>query len=96
MTSAPCDGCVIGNEHLQPIPKSEKFRSTKLLKLIHSDLNGPPEVSSLGGSKYFISFIDDFSKWTVVFMVRRKSEPFQCFKEYHSYAKLTLASARLN
>jgi len=87
MNSTPCDGCVVGKGHRQPIPKSVKFRSTKLLELIHSDLNGPLEVPSLGGSKYFFSFIDDFSKWTVVFMIRKKSETFQCFKEYHSYAQ---------
>lgn len=83
-----CDGCVIGKGHRQPIPKSVKFKSTKLLELVHSDLNGPLDVPSLGGSKYFVTFVDDFSKWTVVYMIRRKSETFHCFKKYHSYAQL--------
>jgi len=84
----PCDGCVIGKGHREPIPKSVKFKSTTLLQLVHSDLNGPLEVPSLGGSKYFVTFIDDFSKWTVVYMMRNKSETFERFKQYHAYSQL--------
>ena len=73
-SATPCDGCVIGKGHREPIPKSVKFKSTKLLQLVHSDLNGSLEVPSLGGPKYFVTFIDDFSKWTVVYMMRKKSE----------------------
>ena len=37
-------------------------RASDLLSIIYSDLCGPFEVSSLGGNKYFVSFVDEFSK----------------------------------
>ncbi len=49
-------------------------RSTAVLDLVHSDVLGPANVPSLGGSRYFITFIDDYSKWTTVYTMRNKSE----------------------
>lgn len=45
------------------------------------------EGTSLRGSKYFVTFIDDFAKWTVMYTMKRKSDTFSCFKKYHSYAE---------
>lgn len=82
-----CTGCVYGKGHQAPIPKASTSRSSALLELVHSDVLGPVNVSSLGGSRYFISFIDDFSKWTTVFTMRYKSESFEYFKQFHKYAE---------
>ena len=54
-----CIGCVLGKSHRTTIPKVRDTRSTKLLQLVHSDVLGPVEVPSLGGARYFVSFIDD-------------------------------------
>ncbi|GBO39900.1 Retrovirus-related Pol polyprotein from transposon TNT 1-94 [Araneus ventricosus] len=48
------------------------------------DLWGPAPVNSLGGSKYFLSIIDDFSRKIDVFTLKSKSEVFSIFKEYLS------------
>lgn len=82
-----CTGCVLGKGHRQAIPKKAYSRSTKLLELVHSDVNGPIEVPSLGGSRYFVTFIDDYSRWTTLYTMKAKSEVFNCFKQYHSYAE---------
>ena len=82
-----CTGCTMGKGHRTPIPKNSSSISTQLLELIHSDVCGPLEVQSLGGSRYFVTFIDDYSKWTVVYTMRHKSDTFSCFKKFHTYAE---------
>ena len=54
---------------------------------MHSDVSGPIEVQSIGGARYFVSFIDDYSKWTVVYFMRRKSEVLACFKMFKTLAE---------
>lgn len=57
-------------------------RATKLLELVHSDVCGPMHTRSLGGSDYFVIFVDDYSWYTVLYCIKRKSEVFLKFKEY--------------
>lgn len=82
-----CEGCELGKAHRTTIPKVSHSKSKKLLELVHSDVNGPMEEASLGGSKYFVTFIDDYSKWTVMYTMKRKSDTLTYFKKYHSYAE---------
>ena len=57
-------------------------RANKILELVHSDVFGPASVPSLGKSVYYVSFIDDFSRNTWIYFLRRKSEAFDRFKEF--------------
>ena len=82
-----CVGCIYGKGHQAPIPKSSTSRRSAVLDLVHSDVLGPVNVPSLGGSRYFITFIDDYSKWTTVYTMRNKSESLECFKKFHKYAE---------
>ena len=47
--------------------------------LIDSDVWGPAQNVSLGGSRYFISFIDDYTRHTCIYLIERKIEVFDCF-----------------
>jgi len=53
-----------------------------ILELVHSDVFGPMSVPSLGKSVYYVSFIDDFSRNTWIYFLRKKSEVFDRFKEF--------------
>jgi hypothetical protein len=53
-----------------------------ILDLTHSDVFGPIPVPSLGKSVYYVSFIDDFSRKTWIYFLRKKSEVFNKFKEF--------------
>ncbi len=57
-------------------------RASKLLELVHSDVCGLMKATSRGGARYFITFIDDFSKKTHVYLLKTKGEVFDKFKEY--------------
>ena len=50
--------------------------------MVHSDVFGPVSVPSLGGSLYYVSFIDDFSRKTWIYFLRKKLEVFEKFKEF--------------
>jgi hypothetical protein len=52
---------------------SEETKEKGILELFHSDLFGLVLVPSLGGSMYYVSFIDDFSRKTWIYFLRNKS-----------------------
>ena len=82
-----CNGCIYGKGHRSPIPKKRSTNTNSVLQLIHSDVNGPFEVPSMGVSRYFITFIDDYSKWITVYPMKQKSEGLVCFKKFHKHVK---------
>ena len=47
---------------------------------MHTDVWGPAQVSSLGGSHYYVTFIDDATRNVWVYFLRQKSDVFQTFK----------------
>ena len=59
-------------------------QSTKKLELIHSDVCGPMQVDSVWGSRYFVTFVDDYSRCVAVYFVKHKSELFEKFKAFES------------
>ena len=82
-----CRGCMQGKSHRVEFPKVATTRATQLLELVHSDICGPFNVSSHGGSYYFITFIDDYSRFTRVMLLGSKDKAYQSFIEYHVWAE---------
>lgn len=76
-----CEACLEGKQSRSPF-KSEGKRATKLLEIIHSDVCGPMSVTSMSGKRYFVTFIDDFSRKVFVYMTRQKSDVFDCFVNF--------------
>ncbi|CDF39894.1 unnamed protein product [Chondrus crispus] len=59
-----CPACVFGKATRSVIPKQRSSsRAQNCLDLVHSDVCGPLEVQSIGGSRCFITFVDDHSNW---------------------------------
>jgi hypothetical protein len=59
-------------------------RAKGILELVHGDVFGLFFVPSLGGSLYYVSFIDYFSKKTWIYFLRSKKEVFKKFKQFKS------------
>lgn len=78
-----CDTCLKGKQSRLPF-KHTGTRATELLELIHSDICGPMEVSSLGKAKYFLTFTDDFSRKVFVYPIKNKSETLDKFKDFRN------------
>ena len=52
------------------------------MELIHSDFYGPMPSTSLSGYAYYVSFIDDYSKKTWIYFLKKKDEVSGKFKEF--------------
>lgn len=76
-----CKVCIEAKQPRLPF-KSCGNRSKNVLDLIHSDLCGPMEMMSIGKAKYFVTFIDDYSRKIYVYFLNSKSETFQAFQEF--------------
>ena len=81
-TDRKCEGCAYGKQSRQPFSKNCSQKNTQPLELIHSDVCGPMNVTSVGGSRYFVTFIDDCTHYTTVYMLKKKSEVLDKFKEF--------------
>ena len=52
------------------------------LEIVHSNLCGPMQTPSIGGSHYLLTFIDDYTRKTWVYLLKQKIEMFECFHNY--------------
>lgn len=69
-----CESCVMGKQVRLPYTTNKNIRSNRVLELIHTDVCGPISESAYDGSRYFVTFSDDFSRASMICCIRRKSE----------------------
>lgn len=78
-----CRGCAMGRYAKAPFPASDS-RSTRILDLIHSDVNGRMSSPFLSGFEYYVLFIDDYSRKTWIYFLKTKGEVFKRFQEFRA------------
>jgi hypothetical protein len=76
-----CEACAEGKSHRAPFKPVGEVESKKRLQLVHSDVAGPMKTESFGGTRYFVTFIDDYSRCVTVYPITHKSEVLDKFKE---------------
>jgi transposase InsO family protein len=81
--NSPCESCILGKHKRTSFPQSST-QDKQHLEMVQSDLCGPMETESIGGSFYFLMFIDDFSRKIWMNFLKHKSETFAKFKEFKS------------
>src|SRR5579871_5570660 len=81
-----CDHCLYRGQHRIP-SNYQASRAMKILKLIHTDICGPMKTTSIGNTKYFMLFIDDYSRMTAVYFLENRSNAFNKFQEYKAYVE---------
>lgn len=77
-----CEGCILGKQHRDSFPVGKSWRASKPLELVHADICGPMQTLSLNKNKYFIVFVDDFSRRTWVYFIKKKSDAFVIFQQF--------------
>lgn len=77
-----CEGCQLGKQHRLSFPHGQAWRGTAPLELMHTDVFGPMRTPSLYQSRYFILFIDDFTRMTWVYFLHERSEVFTVFQKF--------------
>lgn len=75
-----CKGCMKGKQNRRSFEVGKTRRATKQLQLVHTDILGPIEVKISRSHRYFINFIDDFSRNTWVYFLNEKSEALEKFR----------------
>ena len=58
------------------------FRETKLLELIHYDLGDLKHILPRGGKKFYVTFVDDYFRFTRVYWLRNRDGAFDMFLSY--------------
>ena len=56
--------------------------SNRLIGNNNTDVCGPMSVEARGGYRYFLTFIDDLSRYGYIYLMNHKSETFEKFKEF--------------
>ena len=73
-----CVSCQLGKQPTLPFNTSESI-STVIFDLIHSDVWGPSSVFSICGFRYFVVFVDDYSRYSWIFHIKHHSELLQVY-----------------
>jgi histone deacetylase 1/2 len=80
-----CDYCQLAKSHQLPYPVSTSV-STTPLELVFSDVWGPAPVF-VGKHEYYVSFIDDFSKFTWIYLLKKRSDVYQVFQNFQQFVE---------
>ncbi len=77
-----CEPCTAGKHHRSPFPVGGGTRAEKPLDLVHSDVCGKLNTKSVRGAEYFLTFIDDCSRYIWIYFLKTKDEVFSRFLEW--------------
>jgi transposase InsO family protein len=78
----PCAACQAGKQVGSTHHSKDVMTTSRPLELLHMDLFGPVAYLSIGGSKYGLVIVDDFSCFTWVFFLQDKSETQGTLKRF--------------
>lgn len=77
-----CECCLKGKLARKPFPPVVERKANRPLGLIHTDLCGPMETATPSGNRYIMTLIDDFSRFTTVYLLKTKDEAAGKIKEF--------------
>ena len=75
-----CIECIKGKQ--TNIKKLGANRCSDVLELIHTNICGPLPTASWNGQQYFITFIDDYSRYGYLYLIHEKSQALDVFKAF--------------
>jgi len=77
-----CEGCVLSKYLREKFDTRKTHRASSPLDLIHGDLMGPFTHPFINKASYVLTFIDDFSRYTWVYLLRDRSKVFAHFEDF--------------
>jgi hypothetical protein len=83
-----CEGCVLGKHSQEKFDKEKSQRDSTPLDLIHNDLMGPFPHPYIRKVRFVLIFVDDFSRFTWIYFLRKKSEVFQHLKDFKALVEI--------
>ena len=82
-----CSSCLLGKQSDAVMPNGPGSETLMILGRVHTDVM-VVNVTTDGGRKYAVTFMDEFSRHVKVYLISKKSEVFNCFKLYRAWAEL--------
>jgi hypothetical protein len=79
-----CESYILRKKHREKFVSGVSYREKSPLKIVKKDLCRPMQTPCLNGSVYFMTFIDDFSRKTWLYLLKQKFEAFDVFKRFRS------------
>jgi hypothetical protein len=76
------EGCVLGKKPQEKFDKGKSQRASAPLDVIHNDLMGPFPYPSINKARFFLIFVDDLSRFTWIYFLRKNFEVFQHLKDF--------------
>ena len=84
LSSLPCESCQLGKHTRVSFPKRLNNRAKSPFELVHTDVWGPCRTASTLGFQYFVTFIDDYSRCTWLFLMKNRAELFSIFQKFYT------------
>ena len=78
-----CDVCELAKHTRATYPSSSE-RSQNPFEVVHSDVWGPSVVTSLLGERWYVTFIDGFSRCTWLYLLKQKCDVLSAFKNFYA------------
>ena len=86
-----CESCVYAKATRKSIPNErEGNRATSFAEEVHSDLWGPAPVETKGKKRYYITFTDDKTRLTNIYLLAKKNDAFESYKDYEAWCRTQL------
>ncbi len=82
-----CESCIQGKIHRKSFPKTGSRRAAVPLEVVHSDVCGKINSKSLNGGEYFLTFVDVHTRYAWIYILKHKSQVFQCFQVWKALAE---------
>jgi 5'-3' exoribonuclease 2 len=83
-----CEECVQAKQHKNNFSKDARSKSKVILEVIYSDVCGPIQLDLIVGNRYFVTFIDDFSRKLWTYLIKKKSEMIEVFARFKSMVEI--------
>jgi len=87
VSTLSCESCKLGKHIRSSFPSSVSQHASSPFALVHYDIWGPSRIKSNLGFQYFVTFIDDYSRCTWVFLMKNRSELFSIFQIFYNEIK---------
>ena len=84
LSSLACESCQVGKHTRVSFPQRLNNRAKSPFELVHTDVWGPCRTVSTLGFQYFVTFIDDYSQCTWLFLMKNRVELYSIFHYFYA------------
>ena len=84
LSSLECESCQLEKRTRVSFPKRLDLWTKSDFELVHTNVWSPSRSASTLGFRYFVTFIDDYSRCTWLFLMKTRVELFSIFQKFHA------------